>query len=148
MPNPMGDKVKILTELVNTLTLNLRKLTLRNLLVLALLIAIIIPTYIAVWFLQEANRPFLLEVIGNTKILAMVDNCPVIKTSFQGKDAFTVILPYNTDELVGTYYLIGTIDKLDTKLAAKSCGTLNGDRGILRDYYLKKDSVPSLPKLP
>lgn len=144
----MREKADALAALIEASTKTIKSLSLRNLLVIFLLVSIAIPVYLAVWFLQVDNRPYLLEVIGYTKIVALVDNCAVVRSSFQGKEIFAVLLTYNVTEDNNTFYMVSTQEKLDTKNAAKMCGIINENRDALREFYRKKSTVPDLPKLP
>lgn len=144
----MKEKLDALSELLEATTQTVKSLSLRNLLVIFLLILIAFPVYLGLWFLRAENRPFLLGVVGNTRVVRLVDNCPVIKTNYQGNELHTVILPYNYIEDTEAFYMVGTLKANDTKQALKVCGILNENRDALRLYYQKKVDAPNLPKLP
>jgi hypothetical protein len=144
----MKERADALAALLETTSKAVKSLSLRNILVIALLVSIALPVYFGMWILQVENRPILLDFIGYSRVVGVTQNCPIIKMMFQGKETYAVFLPYNADKDTGTFYMASTIEKLDTKIADKSCGILNLDRQILRDFYVKKDSMPALPRLP
>lgn len=144
----MREKIDALGELIETTTKTVKSLSLRNLLVIFLLIVIIFPVYLGLWFLRAENRPFLLGVVGNTRVVRIVDNCPIVKANYQGTELYTVILPYNYIEDTEAFYMVGTLKSNDTKQALKVCSIINENRDALRLYYQKKTDTPNLPKLP
>lgn len=136
----ISSKLDDIGELLVTVKGIIQALRWKDLIVISFLLSLVLGYFGYQWLIAPDNRPVLSDILGRSKLVGVVDNCPVLKFPINGQDRYFAFLNYRSNP--GESFFVASVDdSYDTSEIRLACVKLQKDRAILLEQEPKKEGL-------